>query len=127
MVVSVETLWKNFTGPLSTVTTASTRPSLSISPNATPRWAAACGKSGPAAALTSWNLPLPRLRKTEFGSGYLRFGTSELCCPARSTRDEEVFPAVVVEIEDAVAPPGHVGGAGFHSAALVGKLAAPRC
>src|ERR1022692_3025693 len=46
----------------------SMRPSLSRSPYASPRWGAARVKSAPAAALTSSNCPLPRLRKTAFGS-----------------------------------------------------------
>src|ERR1035437_8340649 len=64
------------------------RPSLSRSPNATPRCAAGFWKSEPASALTSMNFPFARLRNTEAGSSYRRVDILAIlyCTMPRATK-----------------------------------------
>src|ERR1039458_4613130 len=82
-------LWKYCAFPLSTLTTASMRPSLSTSPNATPRCGAALWKSAPAPTLTSSNFPFPKLRNTVLGSSGSRkdiLAILSSACPRTASR-----------------------------------------
>ena len=72
----------------STLTTRSSRPSLSKSPTPMPRFARATAKSAPACADTSWNLPFT-FRKTAFGCRYVADSNSSmrsLACEFAVTR-----------------------------------------
>ena len=79
----------------------STSPSLSKSPNAQPRPTFSAVMAGPAFADTSSKRPLPRLRYRIFGSpvGQVQLAVGDLRVDV-AVGDEDVLPAVVVEVEE---------------------------
>ena len=89
--------------PSRAVTTTSTRPSLSRSPNAAPRCTALRAKRRPPPALPSAKRPSFRLTKTALA---MRHALAEGALRVHDVGagHEQVLPAVVVEVDDAVAP-----------------------
>ena len=92
------------------LTTMSRSPSLSRSANAAPRPAFGVVAGGPRRSVTSWNRPVRRLRYTTFRCLYPASVLMTLDLGVDVTVDEEqVEPAILVEIQEPDAPPEPAG------------------